>query len=288
MSDATNPPDPRTHAYRPDLADIALANTIKAERYKEPVLRQCIRGVVPMLAAPTLDAKQVSQIRYGEFLDVFEIREDGFAWVQNRLDRYVGYIPSQENLSEEIADLSNRVHVLKTFVYPEPDFKAPPVDMLTLGSCVSPIAQNGAFKELAGGGFVFAKHIAPTQEVLAPDYVFTAGRLLNVPYLWGGRTPEGIDCSGLVQLALELAGIDVPRDADQQCEVIGLPLESHWRDVSWKRGDIVFMPSHVGIMTGPDQIIHASGHPHHMFVTVEPLADAVMARGGEVTAVGRP
>ncbi len=121
---------------------------------------------------------------------------------------------------------------------------------------------------------------------MTPDYVFTAGRLLNVPYLWGGRTPKGIDCSGLVQLALEMAGIDCPRDSDQQREAFGKPLACHWRDVEWKRGDLVFFSGHVGIMTGTEQLIHASGH--HMLVTAEPLIEAVNARGIEVEAAGRP
>src|SRR6202012_1517089 len=125
--------DTRLHAYRPDLADASLRDAVKAERYVEPVMRQCVRGVVPLLAAPDMAAKQVSEIRYGEFLDVFELPgtgKDGFAWVQNRFDRYVGYLPFVEALSEKIADLSSRISALRTFVYPEPDVKAPPMDEL--------------------------------------------------------------------------------------------------------------------------------------------------------------
>jgi cell wall-associated NlpC family hydrolase len=145
---------------------------------------------------------------------------------------------------------------------------------------------EGKFRKLASGGYVFAKHAASTTDTTIKDYIFTAGRLLGVPYLWGGRTPRGIDCSGLVQLSLEMAGIDCPRDSDQQREMFGDPLPGHWRDVPWKRGDLVFMPGHVGIMTSHDHMIHASGH--HMAVTVEPLIDAVFASGAEITAMGRP
>src|SRR5579871_4834244 len=99
--------DPRVNAFRPDLADLSLRMQVEAARYVEPVMRQCVRGVVPLLAAPDHDARLVSQIRYGEFLDVFEIRDDGFAWVQNRRDRYMGYMPAEDVLSEDIADLSN-------------------------------------------------------------------------------------------------------------------------------------------------------------------------------------
>jgi len=284
MSDAASL-DPRINAFRPDLADLSLRNNVTSRRYVEPVLRQCVRGLLPMLAEPKLDAKQTSQIRYGEFLDVFEERADGFAWVQNRTDRYVGYIPSQNTFSEEIADLALRVKALSTFVYPEPDIKSPPLDELTLGSYVRLGKSDGAFRTLPDGGFVFAKHVVPAAEVETPDYVFTAGRMLNAPYLWGGRTPKGIDCSGLVQLSLALAGFEVPRDSDMQREALGQSLPDHWRDMQWRRGDIVFFPGHVGIMTNTSDMIHASAHD--MKVVVEPLFD-VVTRGNEILASGRP
>jgi len=279
-------PDPRVNAFRPDLADVALSPVVKAERYVEPQMRQCLSGVLPLLAAPAGTARQVSQVRYGEFLDVFEVRADGYAWVQNRTDRYVGYLPPPHALGEEIAALSNRINVLRTFLYPEPDIKSPPVDELTLGSFVSLDGAEKDFVRLANGGYVYARHVAASDDALTPDYVFTAGRLLHTPYLWGGRTPRGLDCSGLVQLALEMAGIDCPRDSDQQREAFGKPLLRHWRDRAWQRGELVFFAGHVGIMTGADHIIHASGH--HMQVVVEPLAEAVQARGMEIDAAGKP
>jgi cell wall-associated NlpC family hydrolase len=284
--------DPRVNAYRPDLADVSLQGQVKAKRFVDPMPRQCIQGVVPLLAEPREDSRRVSEIRYGEFLDVFEDRKDGFVWVQNRSDRYVGYLPSPEVLSESIASLSNRIKALHTFVYVEPDLKSPLLDRLTLGSYVSVMRQAGSFYELASGGFVFAGHVSAAEDMLTPDYVFTAGRMLGVPYLWGGRTPLGIDCSGLVQLALEMAGIESPRDCDQQREAFGQPLEKIWRDEMWLRGDLVFFAPdkpgsapHVGIMTSHDHIINANATV--MQVTVEPLVN-VVARGSEIIAKGRP
>jgi len=276
--------DPRVNAYRSDLADLALADTVEADRFVEPLLRQCIRGVLPVFDKPDFRAQQISQVRYGEFLDVFEMRNDGFAWVQNRTDRYVGYLPGTEHLSEEISALSKRISALSTFVYEEPSIKSPVIDELVWGSYVSPSPVDEKFFKV-GNGYVFAKHVSPASEIRAEDYVFSAGRLLDVPYLWGGRTSRGLDCSGLVQLVLDLAGIDCPRDTDLQREAFGQTLSEHWRDVGWKRGDLVFFPGHVGIMTDADKMIHATGFA--MKVIVEPLVD-VVARGDEIKASGRP
>jgi cell wall-associated NlpC family hydrolase len=277
--------DPRINAYRPDLADSSLRGEVTAARYVEPMLRQCVRGVVPMLAEPNPNARQTSQVRYGEFVDVFEFGANGMAWVQNRTDRYVGYIPTEGVLTDTIANLSHRLTALRSFVYPEPDLKSPPMDELTLGAHLHLRGGQGNFTELASGGFVFTKHIASAPDTVATDYIFTAGRMLGAPYLWGGRTPKGIDCSGLVQLTLDMAGFDVPRDSDQQREAFGHPLPCHWRDMVWKRGDVVFFPGHVGIMTGTDHMIHANAFA--MAVTVEPL-QSVVERGVEILAMGKP
>lgn len=277
--------DPRFNAFRPDLADASLRPFLEAERFVEPVLHRCVRGVVPLWAAPEADAARISEVRYGEFLDVLEMRPDGFAWVQLRNDRVVGYIDGEGTLSQSIAAMMNRISALQTFVYQEPDKRAPVIDRLTLGSFVSLDGEAEDYYPLSSGGYVFKKHVAPTDEVLYADYVFTAGQLLASPYLQGGRTTLGVDAPGLVQLALDIAGIDCPRFVEQQRELFGYPLPCHWRDVVWKRGDLVFFDGHVGIMTGSDHTIHAS--PYHMQVTVEPLAQ-IVARSRPIVAAGRP
>lgn len=278
--------DPRVNAFRPDLADASLRAFVEAERFVEPSLRQCVRGVLPVYAEPRSSAVRVSEIKYGEFLDVFEERDDGFLWVQNRSDRYVGYVERGAFFSEQISSLSHRIKELQTFIYTEPDIKAPVRDRLTLGSFVTLGSQEGAFFALEEGGYVYAPHVVSSDDALVRDTVFTAGRLLGVPYLWGGRSPLGIDCSGLVQLALTMAGYeDAPRDSDQQCEAYGRPLSTHWRDIVWQRGDIVFFPGHVGLMTSHDHLIHANAYA--MKVTVDPLAE-IVARGAEIIAIGRP
>jgi len=277
--------DPRVNAFRTDLADLVLKPFVTAEKYVESSIHQCVCGIAPLLQAPDEKAPRVSEIRYGEFVDLLEKRKDGFAWVQNRNDRYVGYIRAEGALNEAIAALMNRVIVLHTFVYEEPSLKAPVQDRLTLGSFVSLDGEEGDFYPLASGGYIFKKHVAPTDEAQTLDYVFTAGQLLGVPYLLGGRTALGLDCSSLVQLALDMAGIDAPRDADQQQELFGHPLPCHWRDVVWKRGDLVFFEKHVGIMTDHEHLIHADSHA--MQVVVEPLEE-IMLRKQVILAAGRP
>lgn len=279
--------DPRTNAFRPDLASVSVKPYAIATQYVEPILHQCVRGVLPLYQKPDEHSLLLSEIRFGEFLDVFEVRSDGFAWVQNRSDRFVGYVRIEAALSQEVAALMNRICVPHTFMYSAPDLNAPIIDRLTLGSFVCLDGVAGDFYPLTSGGFVFKTHVAPSDEVANADYVFTAGQMLNVPYLVGGRTPLGIDNAGLVQLALDLAGIDAPRAVDQQRELFGLPLPCHWRDVVWNRGDIVFFdhPEHVGIMTGRDHIISAT--PSNMMVTVEPL-EQLMSRGHIIVAAGRP
>lgn len=283
-------PDHRTNAFRPDLADVALRTAVTAQRYVEPVMKQCIRGTVPLLTAPYEFAPRCSEIKYGEFIDVIELREDGFAWVQNRSDRYVGYISASGTMSDEISALSHRVRVPHTFVYSAADIHSPIMDSLTLGSYVHVVVENEKFLALGSGGYIFTHHVAPTMDMLVRDYACTAGQMLGVPYLWGGRTPMGIDCSGLVQLALELAGFDCPRDSDQQMAAFGQSLPVHWRDVAWHRGDLVFFldptkKNHVGIVADAYNIIHATENV--MLVTSEPLSD-VVERGYEIIAVGRP
>lgn len=289
MTDAETPEplDPLTNAFRPDLADASLRPFVTAKKFVEPSLRQCVRGVALLLQFPDAAAPRISEIRYGEFVDVFEERKDGFAWVQNRNDHMVGYVSAKGAFNEAIAALVNRINVPHTFVYARPDHKAPVLDRLTLGSYVSLAGEEGAFYPLASGGYIFQKHVAPSDEVYCPDYVFTAGQMRGVPFLTGGRTPLGFDAEGLVQLALDLAGIDAPRTYAQQRGLFGQPLPCHWRDIVWKRGDLVFFdnPSHVGIMTGATHIICAD--PEAMQVTVEPLDDLIK-RGYTIACAGHP
>ena len=260
--------DARLTPARPDLADIALEGAVAAERYVAPELRRLVVPSTPLRRAPRDGAAIGTEAVMGDAVRVYEAR-DGFAYVQLVHDGYVGYLPDASLGPHEPAP-THRVRALRTFLYPAPDLKRPPLGHLGLGAAFPALDREGEYLRLPGDQFVFAPHCEDSGW-REPDYAGTAERLVGAPYLWGGRTSLGLDCSGLVQLALDLAGIPCPRDADQQERALGtaLPLESE----DLRRGDLVFWRGHVGLMLDGERLIHANGH--HMAVAVEPLPVAV-------------
>lgn len=271
-------PDHRINPYRPDLAAAHLEGLVQAERFVEGVPCQLRTGFATVKAQPDFEARQTTQALFGETVTVYE-EHDGWVWGQIETDGYVGYL-RLDTLWGETPEPTHRVSAIRTFLFPEPDLKSPTLDVLSLTSRVAVAGETNGFAELEQGGWVFMKHLAGVDDV-APDYVATARKLTGVPYLWGGKTSMGLDCSGLVQIALDAAGLPVPRDSDQQAQAIG---EAVADTSDLRRGDIVFFPGHVGIMTGPDLLLHANAF--HMMVTEEPLAE-VVARGAQITGVRR-
>lgn len=275
------PPDPRRHAYRPDLASEALRDTVEAPRYVSGYLRQVVAPVLPLRREPRFDSTLDSEALCGETVTVFD-ESEGWAWVQISRDGYVGYVPS-EGLRRRIVAPTHRVAALRTYVFPQPDSKSPPLALLSLNARISISGTDGKFLELENGGFVYASHVVSVDEI-APDFVAVAEGFLGTPYLWGGRTSVGLDCSGLVQLAAEAAGFMLPRDADMQAEEAGQVVENP----KLRRGDLVFWEGHVGIMTNETDFLHANAH--HMAVELEPFAEArdrIKAVGYDVLCVRR-
>jgi cell wall-associated NlpC family hydrolase len=276
-------PDPRRHAYRADLAAADLRGLIDAPNYVTGEIRQLVTPSLPLRREPRFDAILESEALFGERLTLFD-ESEGWAWVQLTRDGYVGYMPS-EGLSRTLLDATHRVSVLRTYVYPAPDIKAPPLALLSLNALFAATREDGRFLALASGGFIIAGHAAKLDEHAA-DYVDVALAFIGTPYLWGGRTSLGVDCSGLVQLASEAAGLICPRDADMQEAELGRAVDFHAGPL-W-RGDLVFWDGHVGIMTNPTALLHASAH--HMAVVVEPLEEArarIAATGCQIRAVRR-
>jgi cell wall-associated NlpC family hydrolase len=279
-------PDPRRHAYRASLAAESLRGRVEAPRYVEGVRRQVEASSLPLRREPRFDAILDSEALFGETLTLFD-ESEGWAWVQLARDGYVGYLPS-EGLTSAVTTPTHRVAALRTYVYASPDIKTPPLALLSLNALLSVAGVEGRFLALRSGGFVIAEHVRKLDEP-ARDFVDVALGFRGTPYLWGGRTSLGVDCSGLVQLASEAAGLFCPRDADMQANEVGQELDRQGAD-ALARGDLVFWDGHVGIMTSAQDLVHASAY--QMMVVEEPLAEArariASSKGGEITGVRHP
>jgi len=258
--------DPRRVPARPDLAAAHLRGEVAAERYAEATPLTVAVPLAPLTLQPGGEAPLDSQLLFGEGFAAYE-RAGGWAWGQSLVDGYVGYVP-QACLAPAGNAPTHRVAQPMTQVYPEPALKARPIGWLTYGARVEVAAREADFAALAGGGFIPAPHLARL-DAPAADWVAEAQRLLGAPYLWGGRSPAGLDCSALVQLARQAAGRDCPRDTDIQCAELGWTLAE---GAPPKRGDLIFWKGHVAIMLGDRRLLHANAH--HMAVAIEPLAGA--------------
>jgi cell wall-associated NlpC family hydrolase len=272
--------DKRLTAARADLAASALRGHVEAAAYVDGTAMVASVGKTWIRRRPAADAPVETELLFGETFVVYETK-DGFAWGQAALDAYVGYVAAVDLAAPGLLP-THRVSAASTFVYAAPDLKSPVLATLPLNARVTP--GPGEYAELATGGYTFAGHLAPLEE-RAPDFVAIAERFQGVPYLWGGRTPLGFDCSGLVQAALALAGIAAPRDTDMQEAALGRPLAD---GEARRRGDLVFWKGHVGILQDADTLLHANAH--HMLTASEPLAPAIAriaARGSAVTSIRR-
>ncbi|HRF08629.1 MAG TPA: C40 family peptidase [Xanthobacteraceae bacterium] len=276
--------DKRVTPARPDLAAIHLRGQIEAERYAEGVVMQVIDVTAPLRSAPSPEAGLDTEALHGERVVVYEETDEGWSWGQLVRDGYVGWLPSNA-LAKESAEATHRVSALRTFVFPRPDIKSPPVASLCFGCAFAVRAEQENFFVEENGGFIPRQHVVPLS-FRESDPVEVARRFLGTPYLWGGKTSAGLDCSGLVQLALQSTGQDYPRDTDMQQEV-GFRVAG--REAHMQRGDLIFWKGHVGICAGDGMLLHANAF--HMAVAEEPLTEAIRrigAGGSEIVCVRRP
>jgi cell wall-associated NlpC family hydrolase len=274
----------RRNAYRDDLADIALQGQVKSAKFVRGKPVQIRATIANLVSRPAADADQVTQALMGETARVFETA-NGYAWLQLDEDAYVGYV-QEGDVSETVIAPTHRVSVASTLLFPKADLKTQPVRYLPLNARVTVAGTEGKYAELATGGFVFSAHLV-ANGVVDTDYVRVAERFLNVPYLWGGKSFHGLDCSGLVQGALQACGARAPRDADMQEAETGDALRINDLD-GLRRGDLIFWDGHVGIMKDGKTLLHANAH--HMMVAEEPLHETIRryeALGKPVTAMKR-
>jgi cell wall-associated NlpC family hydrolase len=248
--------DRRLNAFRPDLAAEALKGKVDAARFVQGEPASVVAPVAPLRPHADLSRGIDTELLRGESLRVFD-RANGFAWVQADFDGYVGYLP--EDMIGAPIEPTHRIAAPRTFVYPEAELRKPVATALSMGSLVTVVGEaetrGTRYFLLADGGAVIAAHCIPVGETLGDDYVSIAARFVETPYLWGGRSGFGIDCSGLVQLSLMMVGRKAPRDSDMQAS-FGEAIERG----DLRRGDLVFWKGHVGIMEDEVTLLHANGH----------------------------
>lgn len=265
----------------PDFSDKRIARPQAMGR-----LCQVIDGVVALREAPHHNARLATQALMGETLFVLG-EEAGFHLCQLQRDRYVGWV-WLSGISGAVTNPTHKISALSTFLFPAPDLKTPPRATLSLGARLTVTGErDGVWVECQPSGWVHARHLALI-DALETDPAGLAERFLDVPYLWGGRTSHGLDCSGLIQQAFEACGVILPRDSDMQAAWAGEPVEDWQAPGALKRGDLVCWDGHVGILTAPDMLLHANAY--HLQVEREPLAGAIArirAVAGEVIGVRR-
>lgn len=269
--------DPRLTPANGRVAHVSLEGQVEAERFVKGRWMMVQQPMVNITESPRGD--RTSQLLFGERFLALETA-DGFSFGMAERDGYVGYIVSGALTGAEEA--THWVAAPATHLYPRPDVKAAPDVALFFGSLVKVGGERDGFLRIQTGHYIPAQHLMPMAARFG-DPVGVADLFLGTPYLWGGSSRWGIDCSGLVQAALIACGIDCPRDSDLQEAMLGreIPPEEDLR-----RGDLVFWRGHVGFMSNDHMLLHANAY--HMAVAYEPLSEAVerfeAARVGPVTA----
>jgi hypothetical protein len=272
------------------VADLSLEGQVEAERFVAPVLHRVVAEVTPILTAGTDAGRRDRELAYGQGFEVLEAR-DGFAFGHAARDGFVGYV-RLEDLSDRMAAPTHRV-VSPSYWFSTPSLKDPgaavpvPVGALVAVAGVSHDSCDWAEvrvpdDEVQGDFAVYMPmpHLV-SLDVMGSDLVAEAERYLGVPYLWGGNSGFGIDCSGLVQAACLACGIVCPGDSDQQAAGLGEALDD---SADLQRGDLIFWRGHVALVVGDGRILHANAH--HMAVAYEDMESAIAriaAKDGAVT-----
>lgn len=252
--------DRRLNAFRDDLADAALQGIVVAARYvsPDPALVSAAPSV-PLRSRPDATAAYDTEVLFGETLEVFELSPSGWAWVKARRDDYVGYCPANAlDLSDTPeTPATHFVCVPRTHRYATAELKCPPLDVLTMQAELRVRGWEGKYAALDDGTYVYRTHVSAIDEP-AEDIAGVALGFLETPYVWGGKTAQGLDCSALVQLAFHRCGRACPRDTDMIAAMDWPTLPANSGPEVLRRNDLVFWPGHVGIMIDESRIVHAN------------------------------
>lgn len=280
--------DRRLNAYREDLADSRLQGKVNADRFTNGVIKRVGVHFLDILKSPNNTASVDAQVLFGHDVRVYD-NNNGWSWIQTETDGYVGYV-NAEGLCEIDAEPTHMVLAPRTFLYSQPDLKMPRSGYRSIGSRLTvvgtQVTRGTDYKVLASGEAVIARHLIQLGE-WRDDFVSVTETLLHTPYLWGGNSGFGADCSGMIWLGFLLCGKSVLRDSDMMAETIGQVIDSDPQRL--QRGDLIFWKGHVGVMKDANTLLHSNGHT--MTAAEEPLIDAIERIGylyGKPTLMRRP
>ncbi len=277
--------DPRLTPAGPDLAAKFLEGKVQAKRFVDGEVFEIVDALAPLREAPSPDAALLTQALKGERVTIYDRNGEGWAWGQLASDGYVGWLPDQA-LAKPSAPPTHKVIALRTFAFPGPSIKLPPIEALVMGTQLVILREEGSFAITREGWYLPRAHVGPKEDYAA-DFFEIADRFVGTPYLWGGKSSLGIDCSGLVQVSLNAAGIACPRDSDMQRDELGKAIDPR-ETKKLKGGDLIFWKGHVAIVRDAKTIVHANAH--HMATVIEATGEAIAriaAAGGEIAAIKR-